>query len=499
MNSNRNSAAAPPPSNRTRSSSNTGSNIIPSASIVTGSPRSSIISSASQYTSGLTTTSSFSSIDEQQSHTSTSNSSAIDFLNNSIDDLGIIDTLDFEDFDDASLDHENLHRSREVLIDSLLKSEEAYTESLELVMRIFLQPLREDATHTSFNFLGMKKMVCTEREFRWLFGNFEELVHIHRLTLKSLHERLRIWGPTQILSDVFQAWFPNLECYCTYLDNYAIALTTYERLAKYQPFKKFIDTAHKDMSLKGSSLLSLIQLPVGCIDRYVDIIAKLAEATPSMHPDYAGLHNSKLWIHQFQKNIQDKLLDADNVDQVLMIHQALVGAPFSVRAERRLVMQGRLSRVVLNTRSMGEERHYILFSDLLVFVRPKTDDKTTRLQYKGHLVLERARVRPLTKEEAGGIAHCIEIVSSFSGVDNLNTTFIAAPTVHILYIGSDAERNNWVAKLEKVIASLDKIAAAKHAQATRRMIQSRAPKGSITRSPDSTISAESYCIMKEFS
>lgn len=82
-----------------------------------------------------------------------------------------------------------MHRSREVLIDGLFKSEEAYTESLELVMRIFLQPLRKDATHTSFNFLGMKKMVCTEREFRWLFGNFEELVHMHRLTLKSLQER----------------------------------------------------------------------------------------------------------------------------------------------------------------------------------------------------------------------------------------------------------------------------------------------------------------------
>lgn len=157
-----------------------------------------------------------------------------------------------------------------------------------------------------------------------------------------------------------------------------------------------------------------------------------------------------------------RLIDADNVDQVLMIHQALSGAPFSVRAERRLVMQGQLSRVVLNTRSMGEERHYMLFSDLLVFVRPKVEGKVTRLQYKGHLVLERARVRPLAKDEAGGIAHCIEIVSSFSGVDNLNTTFIAAPTVHILYVGSDAERDEWVSKLEKVIANLDKIAAAKH-------------------------------------
>ncbi|KAI9487261.1 MAG: Dbl homology domain-containing protein [Benjaminiella poitrasii] len=459
------------------------------------SPRNSIASSTntSKYTGGLTATSTFSSLpDEQQSHASTSNSSAIEFLNNSMEDFGLIDTLDYEDIDDGLIDHENMHRSRETLIDSLLTSEETYTESLELVMRLFLLPLRKDAAHTSFNFLGMKKMICTEREFRWLFGNFEELVHVHRLTLKSLQERLRIWGPTQILSDVFQAWFPNLECYHDYLNNYAVALTTYERLTRYQPFKKFITTAHKDKSLKGASLLSLIQLPIGCIDRYVDIITKLFEATPTMHPDYSGLHKSKLWIQHFRHSIQDKLLDANNVNQVLILHQSLLGAPFSVRAERRLVIQGQLSRVVLNTKSIGEERLYMLFSDMLVFAKPKIEAKMAKLQYKGHLMLERAKVRVMSKEETDGIASCLEIVSSFSGVDNLNTTFIAGPTVHILHLRSDSEREIWLAKLECVIEKLNKIAAVKHAQATRRMIQSRAPRGNVSNSPTiSSLSDES--------
>lgn len=147
-----------------------------------------------------------------------------------------------------------------------------------------------------------------------------------------------------------------------------------------------------------------------------------------------------------------------------MIHQALVGAPFSVRAERRLIIQGQLSRVVTNTKTTGEERHYILFSDMLVFVKPKPEGKITKLQYKGHLVLERARVRPLTKEEAAGFPYCIEIISSFSGVDNLNTTFIGSSSVHILNIGTEQDRKEWLSKLESVIQNLDKIAAAKHSK-----------------------------------
>jgi hypothetical protein len=147
-----------------------------------------------------------------------------------------------------------------------------------------------------------------------------------------------------------------------------------------------------------------------------------------------------------------------------MIHQALEGAPFSVRAERRLVLQGQLSRVVLSTRSMGEERNYLLFTDLLVFVKPKQESRYTVLQYKGHLSLERARVRVLGKEETGGISHCIEITSSFSGVDNLNTTYIGSPTVHVLYTGSDEDCQDWFAKLEAVIANLDKIMMAKRSK-----------------------------------
>lgn len=148
--------------------------------------------------------------------------------------------------------------------------------------------------------------------------------------------------------------------------------------------------------------------------------------------------------------------DADNVDQVLMIQQALVGAPFGVKAERRLVLQGQLSRVVVNSRSTGEERTYFLFSDLLVFVRPKQDGKRTILQYKGHLNLERARVKALSSEEAGGQEHCIEITSSFQGVDTLNTTYMGTPTVHVLQAHSREEQQEWLKQLEAVIVKLDR-------------------------------------------
>lgn len=115
------------------------------------------------------------------------------------------------------------------MVQQLYNSEHAYLESLQLVANIFLNPMRKDAKQTTFSFLGMKKAACTERELRWLFGNFDQILQVQRDILTSLEQRygfshamhvaflqstiidmhefrLQIWGPTQIISDVFQNW-----------------------------------------------------------------------------------------------------------------------------------------------------------------------------------------------------------------------------------------------------------------------------------------------------
>ncbi|KAI8341773.1 Dbl homology domain-containing protein [Chlamydoabsidia padenii] len=403
------------------------------------------------------------------------------------DTIEMINNLRFEDTDDAALfENERDYQARQSYVDQLVTSERAYLKSLNLVINVFLTPLKKDSKQTSFNFLGSRKLVCTERELKWLFGNFETIVNNHRTILTSLEQRMRIWGPSQILSDVILSWFPLLDAYYAYLSNYAIAVTTYERLTKYQPFKKFIDQAHKDRALKGATLLSLLQIPAGCIHRYEKFICGIAEKTFTLHPDKTALDCCMEKITELATRIHPRVADADNVDQVLMIQQALIGAPFGVKANRRLILQGQLARVVMNSKSMGEERTYILFSDLLVFVRPKQEGQRTVLQYKGHIGLEQARIRPLDQDEAAGQNYCIEIVSSYQGVDNLNSTFMGASTTHVLHTHSLDEQQIWLRKLDKVIERLNREASREKAEATRRRNESRSPPQSLHRTVTSS-------------
>jgi hypothetical protein len=58
----------------------------------------------------------------------------------------------------------------------------------------------------------------------------------------------------------------------------------------------------KNVNLKGTTLLSLLQTPVRCIQRYQRLLSTLADNTSTMHPDYVGLMACKQRIqHLFEE------------------------------------------------------------------------------------------------------------------------------------------------------------------------------------------------------
>jgi hypothetical protein len=87
------------------------------------------------------------------------------------------------------IDQEIQHRKREAFIQELHSTEKTYIKSLELITEFYINPLRKGTKQSSFNFLGMKKMVCTEREMRWLFGNIQDILSAHHEIISSLEKR----------------------------------------------------------------------------------------------------------------------------------------------------------------------------------------------------------------------------------------------------------------------------------------------------------------------
>ncbi|KAI8343849.1 Dbl homology domain-containing protein [Blakeslea trispora] len=386
-------------------------------------------------------------------HTSTSSGSYVQqngsiaasfeqtFVPAGLDDFDIIDSLDFDDVDSTLIDQEMVHQQRDSLIRQLYETERRYLDRLEAITNLFIQPLRHNKQHT-IKFLGSKKPLCTEKEMLWLFGNLEDIYQFHSDVFKHLGtdtNHIRCYPDMGKLQQHYHA----------YLGQYDVSITTFERMMRYQPFKKFVETVDKKNNLQDQSLLSLLRAPSACIPRYAELLTTLSESTSSLHPDYIGLMQCKTRIKAIVEEFKYRIEDTKNVDDVYDILNSMSGQPFGVKAERRLHLQNHFDKVI---RLAGEDRSYFLFSDIIVFARKKGNGG---LQYKGHIVLDKAKVRALTTEESGLEDWSIEITSSFQGVDSLNTTFMGGPTVHIFRTASPRDQTHWVTCIEKLIAQLE--------------------------------------------
>lgn len=128
-----------------------------------------------------------------------------------------------------------------------------------------------------------------------------------------------------------------------------------------------------------------------------------------------------------------------NVDQVYKINQDMIGHPFRMKANRRLLLVN-YRFIHLSKLSMAEERVCILFNDMIVLAK----QKPTGLHYKGHINLHKAKVRGIQKD------YTIEITCPFRGVDSALT-----PSIHVLRTFNEQEQLKWLSQLDFTVSRLE--------------------------------------------
>lgn len=114
-----------------------------------------------------------------------------------------------ERFNESQLiEAERCHLQRESLVRHLYDSEEDYLRSLQEIQSCYQQPLLHNLQHpdtakkTLLGAAGAGKSVATKEEIETLFGNLDQLIAFHEDIRTMLEDRSKIWGPTQIMSDL---------------------------------------------------------------------------------------------------------------------------------------------------------------------------------------------------------------------------------------------------------------------------------------------------------
>ncbi|KAG2175617.1 hypothetical protein INT43_001264 [Umbelopsis isabellina] len=385
-----------------------------------------------------------------------------------LEDMSIIDDLynEYSDADDPNeMANESRHQEREQLLYELFQSEIRYTMDMVTARDAYLVPLRKQIPAQASHGLLSGRIVCTDQELRLLFGNLEQLLFLHQEYLSKLESRFRIWGPTQLISDVFRQLFPVLKEYTPYMKAFPSAVVTYERLYKVQVFRKFTKTCQDDSGQPNCSLFQLLQAPLKRIGYYVSAVQLLVKYTDHLHPDYAMLTQCAQRLSLIAADVQPLIDNSLGAARVMDVYTSIQNSPSLVTMYRRLVKTGELVKLPSSggQASMSGPRHFFLFNDMLIWGRAK-DSKGAPVQYKGVIDMLNAKVRAVGPErtERKNVFELVttELQSTMSMTVIGNTkpiNYVTGNSISATYLlatNSQEEQQAWIQDIQKVIDTL---------------------------------------------
>ncbi|CAO3600211.1 unnamed protein product [Absidia cylindrospora] len=320
-----------------------------------------------------------------------------------MDDLSIIDDIY------NSYDHEQLNLAidnqvaystkngalKQQMVQHLIQTESQFLEDLYAFQLQFATTM----PHYQFQ---KNKLAFRSTECDILFNPILSLITSHQTFLNELRQRLSIYGPTQITSDIFHRFFDHMDpFYSIYLNSFSTILMTFDRLHKTNAFVKFLESRQQQPDQPLQDFGYYIRLPLTRISIYTQAVNQCSQLTEPSHPDYNALLHISQRYKTRQQHWQSLIDDCLSHYRVYECFRLVQNSPAIVTPTRRLLLHSELIHVDPNSPTdTADRRFYILYNDLLIYCKRQKDGK---LVYKGTVILDKATLKPMDSKVANKI------------------------------------------------------------------------------------------------
>ncbi|KAH3742479.1 calmodulin-binding protein [Pelomyxa schiedti] len=251
-----------------------------------------------------------------------------------------------------------LSKKKGMAVTELIETEKVYVNDLQLVIEVFINPLKQ-------------QRILPEDQIALLFGSIESISGINSVLLQSLVAGASV--PTALVS-----MLSYLKVYSTYCANIAQQLATYNKLyAASKPFKKFMDTTHKNPKLRKLDLVTFLSKPMQRICKYPLLLREILRYTSPLEPDYNTLKNAAEKISQLVSEVNERKRKEENSARMFEL-QNLLFTPEGrliqiVKPTRKLLIESEiiehslpLTAISDDNWSSGQTVRWILFSDVYI-------------------------------------------------------------------------------------------------------------------------------------
>lgn len=316
------------------------------------------------------------------------------------------------------------HVKRTKIREEIVKTEKSYVESLKLLHKYWIIPLKTEKT--------LKSLRISQEDAARLHSTLESIKKIQIQFLENLDR-----NPLQLVS-TFNKYCSFFKIYCDYLKHYEDILSTMTRLQeKNKRFKVWFETQEAQLKEESEKILgtqeafsSHLIKPVQRIPRYVLLLKELKKNTEPTHPSYVELNDALGNIQTVANEINLAKKKMENMTNLLQIQTKISNyqGETLMQPQRCFVREGDLivPEGLGKTLSKATPRKVLLFSDLIIWT-------SNLYTYKGRISLLGASLSVLQNQD-------LQIVS----------------TRDILYLrcNNKEDREEWLAEINKTIRKL---------------------------------------------
>ncbi|KAG8222268.1 hypothetical protein J437_LFUL001466 [Ladona fulva] len=307
---------------------------------------------------------------------------------------------------------ENNLRSK--AINEILTSEATYLHHLELIMKYFMEPIKQNK-------------LMSEEDYSMIFGNIETIYYVNGELLNELKNN------EENIAAAFLKLAPFLKLYSVYAYDYQKSLDLLDSLQrKSSKLDEFIKNQEGRPEV-ATKLISLLITPIQRIPRYCLLLKEVISHTFSSHPDYSVLQESYQQVESSARHINSLMQEQENMDKMIAVQKCfLKGKPQIVAPGRKFIKAGKLMKVSRRGRKV-QPRYFVLLSDMLLYCKLLSSNPTAPNSISCTCVL------PIKKCEVQWV-----MGKTIFKVSCLNENFV-------LYSSSHEESESWVSALQEAV------------------------------------------------
>jgi len=278
-------------------------------------------------------------------------------------------------------------RKRLQIANELLVTEKHYVDILDLLVKVFLQPLRDSN-------------LLPQESARAIFGNTEVLRDKHLVFHELLHKRVRDWMTFRQfgVGDIFYDHADFMLAYTEYVNNFDSALATLTQCTKNSPeFALFVRTCEARPECNLHDLPSMLITPVQRIPRYTLLLQDLQRHTPS-NPRRGLLEMALKKVRDIANYINEQKRVNENAVKMTELESRLVFDPKPKTGlcevpSRKFIKEGKV--LIQLGRKQFKECHVFLFTDLLLITKKEdledNDEEASEKEKEKEKEIERKR------------------------------------------------------------------------------------------------------------